>query len=86
MVVSLASQTRHGSSVKVHKDARNKYDSVNFSIGLGDYREGGIWINDDNAQGDGVRKKLPDGSMGLGRIVDTKNKLVSFNPKDHYWC
>ena len=30
----------HGSPVKVHKDAHNKCDSVNFALGVGDYNEG----------------------------------------------
>ena len=75
----------HGSSVKIHTDSHNKYDSVSFSLGLGDYNEGGIWIHDEGVQGDGVRKKLPNGTIGLGRTTDTKCKLVKFNPKD-YLC
>ena len=75
----------HGSSVKIHTVSHNKYDSVSFSVGLGDYSEDGIGNHDEGVQGDGVRKKLPNGTMGLGRIMDTKRKLVKFNPKD-YLC
>ena len=37
----------HGSSVKAHKGARIKFDSVNLLIGSGDYSDGDIWINDE---------------------------------------
>ena len=70
--------------MKVHKDSHNKFDSVNATIGLGDYQDGGLWIHDDNVGEDGIRKKLPNGSYGCGKVHDTRHKIVKFNPKVYH--
>ena len=74
----------HGSLVKVHKDSRNKYESVNATIGLGDDQDGGFWVHEEGTVENGVRKKLPDGSFGSGQIFDTRNKLVKFDLKVYH--
>ena len=70
--------------MKVHKDSHNKFDSVNATIGLGDYQDGGLWIHDDDVGQDGIRKKLPNGFYVSGKVHDTRHKLVKFNPKVYH--
>ena len=74
----------HGSSVKVHKDIHNKSDTTNVTMTLGDFEGGGLWIHDPSlSEGDegAVKRQLPDGSYGHGRIEQGKGKLVTFDPK-----
>ena len=76
----------HGSSIKVHKDARNMKGTMNHTISLGNSEGGEIWIHDPAA-----RKGEPKVTMqkvGLRMLCgikhDSHSKLVRFNPKTYH--
>ena len=76
----------HGSSIKVHKDARNMKETMNHTISLGNFEGGEIWIHDPAA-----RKGEPKVTMqkvGLRMLCgikhDSHNQLVRFNPKTYH--
>ena len=60
-----------------HRDLTNTPGSYNYTIGVGTYRGGGLWIADDHGT---VPAKVQNAVMH-GTVYDTKDKALKFSPK-----
>ena len=60
-----------------HRDLTNTPGSYNYTIGVGNYRGGGLWIADDHGA---VSAKVQNAIM-RGTVYDTKDKVLKFPPK-----
>ncbi|CAE7780747.1 RE1 [Symbiodinium sp. CCMP2592] len=78
--VSLSRNT----GTEVHHDFNNLKGTANFTVSLGQTKGGGLWIEDRSVTENdtyGVKwRRTGTGQWLPGRIYDTKNKFVEFDP------
>ena len=60
-----------------HRDSHNIGE--NQTMGLGEYSGGEVWIEDEKGK---QRRRMPHGTFVNGRVVKTKNRIVTFNAKN----
>ena len=64
-----------------HQDHHNLKQSSSVLLCVGDFQGGGLWIS---AKPDGEevlkRRRLPDGTLRLGCVKETKRQFVTFSP------
>ena len=60
-----------------HRDHHNLKDTLNLIHGIGDYQDGGLWLEGDppNPGMLRVRRRLQDGSMAKGYVVATEKQV-----------
>ena len=64
--------------MSVHRDARNVQGQPTWIVALGDFQGGGLWVC--NGDGNGpVLKRLPDGRVASGRVLDIHNNPQTFD-------
>ena len=73
------------STLGMHRDSHNSRESVNMVIPLSEFKEGGLWVQDDEVQFPHVVEKItPSGQTLLGRVLELQTgKVVEFSP--HRW-
>ena len=66
-----------------HRDHHNMKNTTNLLHCLGNFEGGGLWIQsmDNEASSLDTRRKLSDGSMALGKVVDANRKFATFRPE-----
>ena len=74
-----------------HRDVNNLSEYPNLTLGVGQYQEGGIWVQenvmstaagwDRDALPERVQRTTSKGEKLWGRIYPTRNRLVVFPPK-----
>ena len=67
-----------------HKDQHNLEGTPNILHCVGKFVGGGLWLEGPPAENKDVRlcrRRLQDGSMRVGHIVETKDQFVTFSPK-----
>ncbi|CAE7594010.1 unnamed protein product [Symbiodinium natans] len=72
------------SGVKMHKDVNNHREHLNYTIAIGDFTGGELWIHDDTIRKDEpgcINKIAPTGAKLGGRLRRSKSKVISFDPK-----
>ena len=72
------------SGVKMHKDVNNHREHLNYTIAIGDFTGGELWIHDDTVRKDEpgcINKIAPTGAKLGGRLHRSKSKIISFDPK-----
>ena len=72
--------------IPLHKDVNNDERFDNVLIGLGDFRKGGLWLEDVSSgsgcqKGEKQERQLPNGKWISGTIHDCLQKVVRFSPK-----
>ncbi|CAE6970116.1 unnamed protein product [Symbiodinium natans] len=75
------------SDVKMHKDVNNHRDHDNFTISLGDFTGGQLWVHDnciEKNQRDTEVMTSPSGDSMVGKLWDSRENVVTFNPKSYH--
>ncbi|CAE7251810.1 unnamed protein product, partial [Symbiodinium natans] len=75
------------SDVKMHKDVNNHRDHDNFTISLGDFTGGQLWVHDnclEKNQRDTEVMTSPSGDSVVGKLWDSRENVVTFNPKSYH--
>ena len=72
--------------IPVHKDVNNDERFDNIVVGLGDFKKGGLWLQQETANVtpgcQGFQKRqLPSGDWVPGVIQDIRHRAVRFSPK-----
>ena len=69
-----------------HRDHHNLKDTLNLIHGIGDYEDGGLWLEGDppNPGMPRVRRRLQDGSMAKGYVMPTRGQFVFFSPEQRH--
>ena len=62
----------------VHRDSRNLQDRPSWIVALGDFQGGGLWVGSGSDQGP-VLKRLPDGRLAAGLVLDIHNNPQTFD-------
>ncbi|CAE7353670.1 unnamed protein product [Symbiodinium natans] len=68
----------------MHKDVNNHREHLNYTIAIGDFTGGELWIHDDTVRKDEpgcINKIAPTGAKLGGRLHRSKSKIISFDPK-----
>ena len=80
--VTIAQNTETG----IHHDYNNLQDSVNHVVSFGQKKGGGLWVEDKNLTQEDANKPGTQwrrdkcGRWMPGKVLDTKEKFVTFNP------
>ena len=69
-----------------HRDHHNMKGTTNLIHGVGNYDQGGLWLEGEppGPSLPRARRLLPDGSMAKGYILPTLNKFVYFSPEQRH--
>ena len=69
-----------------HRDHHNLKGTDNLLHCLGNYSGGGLWLHATTNEGvnNTIRRRLPDGRVVPGRILETLRKFVRFNPEAYH--
>ena len=65
-------------NMSVHRDARNVQDQPAWIVALGDFQGGGLWVSSGDDKGP-VLKRLPDGRVASGQVLDIHNNPQTFD-------
>ena len=78
-------------SMPLHRDVNNEANQPNMVLGLGDYKGGGLWVQETvqaremgletGTQQSLSKRTTPQGEEIWGRTHETQNKVVTFPPK-----
>ncbi|CAE7329699.1 GIP, partial [Symbiodinium microadriaticum] len=69
-----------------HRDHHNLKNSSNLIHGVGDYEDGGLWLEGEPPHV-GIpctRRRLPDGHQVKGYVLPTRGKFVFFDPEQRH--
>ncbi|CAE7295575.1 GIP [Symbiodinium sp. CCMP2592] len=65
-----------------HCDHHNLLTTNNILLGLGDFRGGGLWLRQEPPPGQPVvRRRMADGTMARGHVIDINHKVTIFDPR-----
>eukprot|EP00439_Symbiodinium_sp_Y106_P001694 s8914_g1.t1 len=65
-----------------HCDHHNLVGTNNILLCLGDFRGGGLWVRQEPPPGQpAVRRRMADGTMASGHVMDVNHKVAIFSPK-----
>ncbi|CAE7887494.1 unnamed protein product, partial [Symbiodinium microadriaticum] len=69
-----------------HRDHHNLKNSSNLIHGVGDYEDGGLWLEGEppHAGIPCARRRLPDGHQVKGYVLPTRGKFVFFDPEQRH--
>ena len=67
----------------VHRDVHNQVGTLNRIIGLGKYKQGRLWVQEDpnGTSQKRVAQVLPNGERAGGEYHEIRHKVLAFNPK-----
>ena len=75
-----STQLNFDAAINPHKDAHNLLGTPNWTIGLGDYQGGRLWLDIRSADSEET-SALCDGATASGLYFNTKDQIQAFDPK-----